>query len=88
MKNTILTLAGIIALGTTALIADGSIVVVNDNVMAVAIAGSEIEEATVGIDVQTNDSLVSASGNVMAIAIADSEVEHGATVGVVVDDRD
>jgi hypothetical protein len=88
MKNTILTLAGIIALGTTTLMADGSIVLVNDNVIAIAVANVELDDSTIGIDVQTNNSIVSASGNVMAIAVASSAITDESTVGVAVDDRD
>ena len=87
MKKTILTLAGIIALGTTTLVADGSVIVVNDNVMAVAVADVDLHNATIGLDVQTNNSAVSASGNTMAISVASTTVEE-ATVGVAIDDKD
>ena len=81
MKNTILTLAGIIALGTTALMADGSNIQVNNNVMAIEMQDVEVYESTVGINVQTNDSEVQANGNTMAVSISNTLLEHS-TVGI------
>ena len=87
MKNTILTLAGIIALGTTTLMADGSAIQVVDTTVVAVIAGSEIEDATVGLNVETEGSTVQVVGSTVVAVIADSEVEYS-TVGINVDDRD
>jgi len=87
MKNTILTLAGIIALGTTVLMADGSNIQVNNNVMAIALEDVTLDESTVGINVQTNDSEVQANGNTMAVSITDALLEHS-TVGINIVDHE
>ena len=87
MKKTILTLAGIIALGTTTLMADGSNIQVNNNVMAMDLAEVTLHESTVGINVQTNESHVQASGNTMAVSMSDTVLEHS-TVGINIVDND
>jgi len=81
MKKTILTLAGILALGTTSLVADGSSVEVNENIMLNVINDSKIENSTVGISIQAKGSTVEVNDNIMLNVINSSEIKDS-TIGI------
>jgi membrane protease subunit (stomatin/prohibitin family) len=83
MKKTILTLAGILALGTTTLVADGSSVTVNENIMLNVINDSKIENSTVGINIQAKGSTVEVNENIMLNVINSSEIKDS-TIGIAI----
>ena len=87
MKNTILTLAGIIALGTTALMADGSNIQVVDTTVVAEVSDSEIYNSTIGLRVATEGSTVQVVGSTVVAEISDSYVEDS-TIGINIDDRE
>jgi nitrous oxidase accessory protein NosD len=81
MKKTILTLAGFLALGTTSLVADGSSVEVNENIMLNVINDSKIENSTVGISIEAKGSEVSINENIMLNVLNGAEVKES-TIGI------
>ena len=85
MKNTILTLAGIIVLGTASLMADGSLVQVVDTTVVAEVSDSVIYDSTVGLTVKTDESAVQVVGSTVVAEISDSYVESS-TIGIDVDD--
>jgi len=87
MKNTILTLAGIIALGTASLMADGSTIQVVDTTVVAEVSDSEIYDSTIGLSVKTDESAVQVVGSTVVAEVSDSYVEHS-TIGIDVDDTE
>lgn len=81
MKKSISTLVGILILGTTALMADGSTVEVNENIMLNVINDSKIENSTVGIDLTAKGSEVSINENIMLNVLNKVEVKES-TIGI------
>ena len=85
MKNVIITLAGLMILGTSALVADGSTIDLTETAVASEVQDSTLVDSTVGIDIKTNDSTVSLTNTAVASTVHDSELANS-TVGITIDD--
>ena len=87
MKKTILALAGILALGTTALVADGSQVTLEKNTILNGIYDSEITDSTVGVEIKAKDSTVTLIDNTVdnGLGVAGKVIVENSTLGVTID---
>ena len=81
MKKLTLTLAGILVLGATSLVADGSKVNVNKNVNLNIVNKSKVTGSTIGMKVDAKGSKVNLSRNVNLNIVNKSTVKDS-TVGV------
>ena len=81
MKRLTLTLAGILVLGATSLVADGSKVNVNKNVNLNIVNKSDILNSAVGMKIDAKGSRVNANKNVNLNIVNKSYVEDS-TVGI------
>ncbi len=84
MKKLTLTLAGLMVIGATAAMADGSKVQVNKNVNLNIVNKSEVEGSTIGMAIKAKDSKVQANKNVNLNIVNKSEVKDS-TVGMKID---
>ncbi len=81
MKKLTLTLAGILVLGATSLVADGSTVNANKNVNLNIINKSKVVKSTIGMKIDAKGSKVNANKNVNLNIINKSTVKNS-TVGM------
>ena len=86
MKQTILTLTGLMILGSTALLADGSTINLDNTAVASQVTDSELLNSTVGIDISTNTSNVNVSNTSVASEVKDSALVNS-SVGIKIDDN-
>ncbi len=81
MKKLTLTLAGMMLLGSTLAMADGSKVQANKNVNLNIVNKSQVEGSTIGMSIKAKDSKVQANKNVNLNIVNKSEVKDS-TVGM------
>jgi len=83
MKTLILTLAGILVLGATSLLADGSKVNVNKNKNLNIVNKSRVVNSTIGMKIDAKDSKVNANKNKNLNIVNKSRVINS-TVGIAI----
>jgi len=81
MKKLTLALAGMMVLGTTVAMADGSNVQVNKNVNLNIVNQSDVEGSTIGMSVKAKGSNVQANENVNLNIVNKSDIKDS-TVGI------
>ncbi len=81
MRKTALTLAGLLILGATAAMADGSKVSASENVNLNIVNKSKVEGSTVGMKIKAEGSKVEADKNVN-LNIVNKSVVKDSTVGM------
>ena len=81
MKKLTLTLAGILVLGATSLLADGSKVNANKNVNLNIVEKSKITGSTIGMKIDAKGSKVNANKNVNLNIVSKSRVDKS-TIGM------
>ena len=86
MKRIIITLTGLMVLGTTGLLADGSTINLENTAVASEVTDSTLENSTVGIDISTNASTVNLSNTAVASVVRDSTLVNS-NVGIKIDDN-
>ena len=87
MTRTILTLAGLMVLGTTGVMADGSSINLSNTAVASEIKDSKLNNSTVGIDIKTNQSSVNLSNTAVASSVTDKSELTNSNVGIKIDDE-
>ena len=86
MRRTIITLTGLMILGTTALLADGSTINLASTAVASEVTDSTLLNSTVGIDISTSASTVNLSNTAVASEVKDSILVNS-NVGIKIDDN-
>jgi len=81
MRKLTLTLAGLLVLGATALVADGSKVQANKNVNLNIVNKSKVENSTIGMKIDAKSSKVQANKNVNLNIVNKSKVKDS-TIGM------
>ncbi|HIM94628.1 MAG TPA: hypothetical protein EYM49_06315, partial [Campylobacterales bacterium] len=84
MKKLTLTLAGLLVLGATSLVADGSKVNVKKNVNLNIVNNSKIKSSTVGMKIDAKGSKVNANENINLNLVNKSTLQNS-TVGMKID---
>ena len=86
MKRAIITLTGLMVLGTTGLLADGSSINLENTAVASEVTDSSLANSTVGIDISTSTSTVNVSNTAVASTVHDSTLVNS-NVGIKIDDN-
>ena len=86
MKRIIITLTGLMVLGTTGLLADGSSINLENTAVASEVTDSSLLNSTVGIDISTSASTVNLSNTAVASEVRDSTLVNS-NVGIKIDDN-
>ena len=81
MRKLTLTLAGLLVLGATALVADGSTVQANKNVNLNIVNKSKVENSTIGMKIDAKSSKVQVNKNVNLNIVNKSKVKDS-TIGM------
>ena len=81
MKKLTLTLAGLLVLGATSLVADGSRVNVNKNTNLNLVNKSTLQNSTVGMKIDAKGSIINANKNVNLNVVNKSRLKNS-TVGM------